>query len=210
MNAIAAGLEHLDERYHGSHGFDPITASIWLSTYPFPLKLKTLEIYSRKTSATSYAKFCNALRRVLLMPSVTANIERLAVGCEGTEIRVEQLQKVFGSTHFPKLRHLGLQYWFCPDPSYMADLLIRHRATLQRVYLVKVDAGKGMSSQKCRRDWNTVFLSLRGASFPHLRQFDLTVPAWSAKSPDLMVSATAFILRQQDGSPFNHDGPDER
>ena len=208
MNAVAGGLEHLDERYHDNHGLDPITASIWLSTYPFPLKLKTLEIYSHKTSAASYSTFCDALHRILVRPSVAANIERLAIGCAESEYRVDKLHTVFGSTHFPKLRQLGLQCWSSPDPSYVADFLVRHCATLQRVHFVKVDAGQGMSRQRCCWDWNSIFDSLRKVDFPHLRQFDLTVPRRAANEPEPMVSATAYILRQQDDSPFGDDEPD--
>lgn len=208
FGAIAAGMENLADRYHDNHGLDHLTTSIWLSTHPFLLKLKTLEIYGRKSHASSFSRFCDALRRVLVMPSVIANIERLAIGCEETEVRVDNLQEVFGSTHFPKLRHLGLQWWFSPDPLYMANLLIRHRATLQRLYFHKVVAGEGTGRQGYCKDWNMVFDLLRGKDFPRLQQFDLNIPTRDVPGPESLVSVTAYVLRQQDDSPIKEDSPD--
>lgn len=208
INAISSGLEHMKNPDYSCQGLDPVTASLKRAAYPFP-PLKTLEIYGRRASTSSYHRFCDALCRILTMPQVTANIERLAIGCEGTSERIDKLQEVFGSTEFPRLRNLGLHWWFSLDLSYMADLLIRHRATLQSIYFVKVVAGEALGAPGYRKDWNIVFDSLRGTEFPHLRQFDLSSPEWTLDpAPELMVSATGYILRQHNDSPFEDDTRD--
>lgn len=199
ISAISSGLEGLRYPDDTCRGLVPVMASLERSASPFPA-LKTLEVCGRRADVNSYRTFCTALRSVLTMPPVTANIERLAIGCEGTDTWIHNLQDVFGSTELPKLSHLGLHWWSCPAPSYMADLLIRHRTTLQRVSFVKVVTRDSWGPQEIQKDWNTGFDLLRGAEFPHLRQFDLTIPAWPA--PDLTVSAISYILRQHDDSPF--------
>ena len=83
INAISSGLEHIRNPDHSNQGLDLITASLKRAACPFP-PLKTLEIYGRMASTSSYHRFCDALHRILTMPPVTAILERLAIGCEAT------------------------------------------------------------------------------------------------------------------------------